>query len=113
TETHLDRVAVSPGQRVRPGRLAGAIDDPESLRQRGDVGSVLGVEPRDPGSLVAGREAGAGEDAPELEVVVAGEHVDRLRPKRLDRLDGARPDRRRGRDAGNDDRIARPRSTPV
>ena len=64
---------------------------------------------------VVGHEAVAGQQAQQLEVVVTGEHFNRVEREGVDGFDGARPDggKRNDRVTGNDDGITPPGSTPV
>ena len=100
---------------MRPSCRLGAVHEFESFREGGNARPVLGIHPGDPGSFVAGHEAGAGQQALQLEVVVTGNHLDRFEPQGIDGLKSVSPDgaKRDGRDTGNDDGIAPPCSTPV
>jgi hypothetical protein len=77
---------------VRIGRRHGTVGEHEALGQRGDVGSVLCVQPRDPTSLLAGHEAGAADQSAQLGIDVADEHLDRSEDEDVDRLEGATPE---------------------
>jgi len=68
----------------------GRGDHHDSLRERGQGGPVLRVHPGDSGPLVVGDEAGGGQQARQLDVVVADEHFDRNEPQVDDRFDGRR-----------------------
>lgn len=52
-------------------------DEHESFRHDGYVWAVFGIRPHDQGSVVVGHEAGAGQQAQQLEVIVTGEHFNR------------------------------------
>jgi len=100
---------------VRRGCVPSAVNEDETLRQCSRARSVIGIHPGDPGTFVVSHEARVGKQAQQLDVIVAGEHVDGVELELVYGFDRACPDdgKRSCRETGNDDGITAPTITPV